>query len=176
MRADNTQHVVDAARQRAEQTRRRALAALQRMTSTGLPITFEAVASEARVSRSWLYSQDDLRAEIDRLRRRHPHGSRVVPPDRQHASDASLLHRLEAATARIRHLEATNQELRQALELALGSARTERIAGSPPPATRPPDGTHRDDGRPESPPQPAPTHRNATSTTPSTTHRRRSKP
>lgn len=131
MRADNTRHVVDAARRRAEQTRRRALEALQQMTATGMPITFEAVARQAHVSRSWLYSQGDLRTEIDRLRQRHPHGSSIAPPDRQHASDASLLRRLEAATARIRHLEQANQELRRALEHALGAVRTDRIAGHP---------------------------------------------
>lgn len=131
MRADNTRHVVDAARRRAERTRRQALEALQRMTAAGMPITFEALAREAHISRSWLYTQSDLRTEIDRLRRRHSHGSTVVPPERQRASDASLLRRLEAATARIRHLEQVNRELRAALELALGAVRTDQIAGCP---------------------------------------------
>ncbi len=36
----------------------------------GLPITFDALAREARVSRSWLYNQPDLRAEVERLRAR----------------------------------------------------------------------------------------------------------
>jgi hypothetical protein len=40
------------------------------MDNAGLSITVEAVAREAEVSRSWLYSQPDLRAEIERLRER----------------------------------------------------------------------------------------------------------
>ena len=76
MRADNSRHVIAAARRRAEQTRQRAVAALRRMDDAGQPITFDAVAREAGVSRSWLYAQDDLRAEIERLRQRHP----ATPP------------------------------------------------------------------------------------------------
>jgi len=67
MRADNTRHVIAAAQRRAEQTRQRAIAALRRMDAGGQRITFDAVSRESGVSRSWLYAQDDLRAEIERL-------------------------------------------------------------------------------------------------------------
>ena len=81
MRADNSRHVTAAARRRAEQTRERAVAALRRMDATGQRISFDAVARHAGVSRSWLYTQDDLRAEIERLRQRHPAAS-PAPPQR----------------------------------------------------------------------------------------------
>ena len=71
MRADNTRHVIQAAQHRAQQTRQRAVTALRRMDAAGQRITFDAVSREAGVSRSWLYAQDDLRAEIERLRQRH---------------------------------------------------------------------------------------------------------
>lgn len=125
MPADNSHLIVAAARRRATATRRRAVAALRRMDATGTAITFETVAREAGVSRSWLYNQPDLRAEIERLRarRRSILAARPVP-DRQRASDASLLRRLEAATERNRQLESENRELRDALALALGERRT----------------------------------------------------
>jgi hypothetical protein len=130
MRADNSHHVIAAAQRRAEQTRERAIAALRRMDATGQRITFETVAKQAQVSRSWLYSQEDLRAEIERLRDRHPATpSAPVPPQRQRASDPSLLRRLEAATARIRRLEADNQQLRDALARALGERRAAEVLG-----------------------------------------------
>src|SRR5690242_15287837 len=121
MRADNSHHVIAAARRRAAATRKRAVAALRRMDKTGAPISFDALAREARVSRSWLYQQSDLRAEVERLRARRSSSSpaRLVP-DRQRASGSSLLRRLESAAERIRHLEAENQQLREALEQALG--------------------------------------------------------
>ncbi len=123
MRADNTHHLTDAARHRAQTTRRRAAAALRRMDTSGLPVTIDALAREAGVSRSWIYNQPDLRAEVERLRdRQHPAAGRRVP-DRQRSSDASLLRRLEVATQRIRELETDNTRLRGALAEALGERR-----------------------------------------------------
>jgi hypothetical protein len=133
MRADNSHHVIASARRRAAQTRERAIAALRRLDATGQTINFDTVAREAGVSRSWLYTQDDLRAQIERLRERHG-PTRIPPtiPDRQQASEASLLRRLEAATARIRTLHNKNQQLRDALATALGDRRTADIRGRTP--------------------------------------------
>jgi hypothetical protein len=137
MRADNSRHIVGAARRRAEQTRERALAALRRLDAAGTPVTFDAVAREGKVSRSWLYAQDDLRAEIERLRQRSgPSTAPAAVPDRQRASDASLLRRLEAATERIRRLDAENRQLRDALARALGGQRAAHTRGTSP--ERPP--------------------------------------
>jgi len=78
MRADNSRHVIAAARGRAAATRKRAVAALRRMDKAGASITFDALAREAHVSRSWLYNQPDLRAEVERLRG-PPSPSHVTP-------------------------------------------------------------------------------------------------
>ena len=130
MRADNSRHVIAAAHRRAEQTRQRAVIALRRLDATGQRITFDAVSRAAGVSRSWLYAQQDLRAEIQRLRQRHPATPPPqVPPHRQRASDSSLLRRLEASTARIRQLEADNRQLRDALARALGERRAIDVLG-----------------------------------------------
>jgi Family of unknown function (DUF6262) len=130
MRADNTRHIVAAARQRTEQTRERAVTTLRRMDAAGQPVTLASLASQAGVSRSWLYRQDDLRAEIERLRdHRRPSPGRATVPGRQRASSTSLLLRLEAAADRIRRLEAENQQLRDALARALGERRTAGILG-----------------------------------------------
>jgi small-conductance mechanosensitive channel len=131
MQADNSRHLVAAARRRTERTRQQALRALRRMDAKGTSITFEAVAREAGISRSWLYTQDDLRAEIGRLRERHhPPSPTPRPPDHQRASTASLLRRLEVATERIQRLEQANRELREALAQALGTTRTARVLGN----------------------------------------------
>jgi hypothetical protein len=108
------------------------VAALRRMDAAGAPVTLDGLAREAGVSRSWLYTQHDLRLDIERRRRRHrPTTAQAVPPERQRASDASLLRRLEAATERIRRLEHDNQRLRDALAHALGERRTADILGRP---------------------------------------------
>ena len=63
MRADNSAHLIAAAQRRSAATRRRAAAALRRLDAAGRPLSFDAFAREAQVSRSWLYAQPDLRAE-----------------------------------------------------------------------------------------------------------------
>jgi len=124
MRADNPHQIVTAARRRTTATRR--------MDNAGQAISFDAVAREAQVSRSWLYNQPDLRAEIERLRaRRDPVPGRQRLPDRQRASDTSLLRRLEVMTQRNRQLEAENRQLREALAVALGEQRAATIIGRP---------------------------------------------
>jgi hypothetical protein len=130
MRADNSHHIVTAARRRASATRRRAIAAIRRMDNAGQPISFDAVAREGQISRSWLYNQPDLRAEIERLRaRRDPRPTEQRLPDRQRATDASQRRRLEVATERNRQLEAENRNLREALAVALGEQRAASIVG-----------------------------------------------
>ena len=131
MRADNSHHIVAAAHRRATATRRRAATALRRMDNAGQPISFDAVAREAKVSRSWLYNQPDLRAEIERLRGRRNPAPTVRPiPDRQRASDTSLRRRLEVATQRNSELEAENRQLRAALAIALGDQRAAAVIGT----------------------------------------------
>lgn len=92
----------------------------------GTPVTFEAVAIAAGVSRSWLYTQLDIRTEIQRLREAARQAPTSTIPVSQKASDASLLRRLEAATQRNRELAAQNQQLRHQLARALGDQRAAR--------------------------------------------------
>lgn len=120
MRADNSQHVVDAARRRSHATQQRAVAALRRMDNTGAVVSFESVAKEAGVSRSWLYTHSELRGEIERLRGRRSATASGLIPERQKISDASLVRRLEAASERIRELQSDNRRLSDALAEALG--------------------------------------------------------
>ncbi len=130
MRADNSHHLRAAARRRALETRERAVRALRRLDAAGRPVTVETVARQAGVSRSWLYGQPDLRAEIQRLRSRgRANGSAAAVPARQRASDASLRRRLEAVNAEIRRLRDENQQLREQLAVALGERRAAEVRG-----------------------------------------------
>jgi Family of unknown function (DUF6262) len=130
MRADNTPFIVQAARQRSQATRQRAVRALRKLAADGTPITFDAVARTAGVSRSWLYGQPDLRAEVERLRALTAHTPVSPPvPARQRASDASLRRRLEAVNAEIRRLREENRQLREQLAWAHGEVRAARSRG-----------------------------------------------
>ena len=142
MPADNTAQLIDSARRRHELTRARAIRALRELDRAGTPVTFEVVARTAAVSRSWLYSQPDIRAEITRLRDATHRSAGPAPiPASQRASAASLLRRLEAANAeRTRLLEERtrlreeNTRLRRQLAITLGEQRQARISGFPSPS------------------------------------------
>jgi Family of unknown function (DUF6262) len=124
MPADNTARLIDAARHRHELTRAKAIRTLRELDRAGTPVTFELVARTADVSRSRLYSQPDIRDQIQQLRdtaRRAP-SSRI--PVSQRASDSSLRQRLQATCERNRLLAEDNRRLRRQLAEALGQLRT----------------------------------------------------
>jgi hypothetical protein len=124
-RPDNSRHLVKAAEQRAAFTRAKAVQALRTLEADGRPVTFDAVARQAGVSRSWLYTQPDLRAEIEHLRQNTPERNSSMVSEPHRASEASLRQRLEAANDRTRRLTEENQRLRQQLAYALGQRRRE---------------------------------------------------
>ncbi|WP_302850885.1 DUF6262 family protein [Streptomyces lunaelactis] len=106
------------------------------MDAAGEPVTLETVAKRARVSRSWLYAQPDLRTEIEHLRAAHRRAPASPVPARQRTSDVSLLRRLEAANTRIRRLTEENRQLREQLAQSLGEQRA-AATRTRPPRTRP---------------------------------------
>jgi len=111
-----------AAHQRTHDTRRRAVEALQHLDANGDPVTFSSVAHAAGVSRSWLYRQADLRAEIGRLR--IPAQAAPVP-SAQRASTDSLRQRLDTTLAEIQRLKTENQHLREQVARRLGQQRAD---------------------------------------------------
>uniref|UniRef100_A1UDK1 Tn554 transposase C n=2 Tax=unclassified Mycobacterium TaxID=2642494 RepID=A1UDK1_MYCSK len=127
MKADNSIHIATAAKQRHEYTRAKAIAALHELDQAGTAITFEAVADHAGVSRSWLYTQPDLKDEIRRLRSMRQRNPTDPTPSRQRASEESLRQRLDIATRRNRELAEENQRLRRQLAKALGQLRDDNV-------------------------------------------------
>jgi hypothetical protein len=123
VRPDNSPAIIAAARRRHELTRAKAVQAIRELDRTGAPISFAAVAQAAGISRSWLYTEPDLRQEITRLREATRRAPTSGIPASQRASDASLRRRLEVAEQRIRHLREDNDKLRRQLAHALGDQR-----------------------------------------------------
>src|ERR1035437_10500513 len=74
------------ATRRSQAAQARAKTALRALDARGEPITFQAVAHAAGVSRQWLYTQPELRDEIEQLR----------------AADSNAEDRLGPATRRAR--------------------------------------------------------------------------
>jgi small-conductance mechanosensitive channel len=144
MRADNTHHLIDASSARRHNTWARANDALRRLTDTGGPISVARLATEARVSRSWIYAQPELRARIEQAQASASTATdapEFLPDERHGASPASLLRRLELAHQRIQQLTDDNRRLRDQLAHAYGQQRQQRHTGTGrPPARSIPDG------------------------------------
>lgn len=124
MRPDNSAAIIAAAHKRHELTRAKAIQAMRELDHAGAPVTFETVARTAAVSRSWLYSQSDIRGEIQRLRDATQRAPTPPIPTSQRASDESLLQRLTEASERNRQLTEENARLKRQLAHALGDQRT----------------------------------------------------
>ena len=89
-----------AAARRHELTRARAIQALRELDRAGAPVTFASVAGAAGISRSWLYTQPDIRDQIRQLRSTRSPGPASTIPASQRATDTSLRARLTAALQR----------------------------------------------------------------------------
>lgn len=129
MRPDNSHYLRAAARQRSEEAQARVTKALEEMDKAGGPATIAALARAARVSRSWLYTQPDLLAQLQE----QAHAPRTSPTGPSTRSSGDSLHRrLQLAHQRIRQLTDENQQLHERLARAHGALRlATRTNGNP---------------------------------------------
>jgi HAMP domain-containing protein len=144
---DDRSPLVQAAKQRAQNTRMRAVGAIQDLDAAGTTISFNIVAATAGVSRSWLYRQPDIRNEINRLRSTGPNNERL--PAAQRSSPESTRQRLDTALDEIQRLKTEVGTLRQQLARAYGQQRETAVL-------HPPDNTsatcpQHEDPRPQGP-------------------------
>ena len=126
MRPDPAAPLAEAAARRHELTRAKAIQALRELDRTGASVTFTAVASAAGISRSWLYTQADIRDQIQQLRGTRSRDTAGAVPASQRATDPSLRARLTAALTRNQALADENAGLRRQLARALGDQRSSR--------------------------------------------------
>jgi chromosome segregation ATPase len=122
MPADQVARLTANARRRSEQTRQKAQDALAAMAARGGAITVAGLANNAEISRSWIYTQPELRERIDELNQ----AAAPRPPRSEAASRASLeslRRRLEMAHQRIAQLRHENGELRRTVEQLHGQLR-----------------------------------------------------
>jgi Tfp pilus assembly protein FimV len=81
----------------------RAEAGIRKLTKTGQPITFRAVAAAGGVSVDFLYRHPGLRARIERLRGHKPPPTRHTPPGEPGNHTSSVVATLTARLTELRH-------------------------------------------------------------------------
>ena len=119
----------NAASRRSSDAIARGRAALAELARRGERVTFQAVARQAGVSRQWLYTHPELRAEIERARASNVAQAGHRVPALERSSQASLRQRLDGLLAENRRLRQHNAELREELALAYGHQREARSTG-----------------------------------------------
>lgn len=127
---DRIERLRAAAQVRHDDTLRRAQTTLRSLARRSEPITVRGVATAAGVSRSWLYRQPQLLAEIDQLRQTRPTRGPSVPLS-QRASTDSLRQQLHAYRDELARLRAENKALADQLARHLGDARAAAITSRP---------------------------------------------
>jgi predicted nucleic acid-binding Zn-ribbon protein len=124
MSVDQIERLTANARLRSEQTLQKAHDALAAMAARGDAVTVASLAKNADVSRSWIYTQPELRERIEQL-----HQASARPPRSGTASRASLdslKRRLDLAYQRIGQLRDENGQLRREVEQLHGQLRDRR--------------------------------------------------
>jgi hypothetical protein len=121
--ADNSRFIVHAAKERHRRSVERVLDVLRRFDRDGVPITFVGVAAAASVSRTWLYREPTLRAEILRRRSTAPTPPTPLVPVAQRATAGSQQRKIEALNEELRWFREDNARLRAQLERSLGEQR-----------------------------------------------------
>jgi len=127
-RADNSAFLAQANARRHQAALAAAHHAIYQLRREGKPVTYAAVAYAAGVSRTWLYSQDQIRDLISDLRKDEPPAAALTA---QRASTSSLRQRLDTACAEITRLRTENRSLRDQLARQLGLHRTQPASKAP---------------------------------------------
>jgi hypothetical protein len=124
----NTTGLADAAERRHDHAVARARSAIRALDSHGETISFQSVARRAGVSRQFLYSVQELRGEIERLRSAGLSAGPVGLPAAQRSSDVSLKARNQTLLDENRRLREEIAGLRDELAGAWGELRAARRA------------------------------------------------
>lgn len=114
----DTTGLTEHARRRAQQARQRVDQAITTLVRENKPINFNSVASTAGVTKSYLYTQSDIRERIEGLRKTHaPVKKHRLPASER--TDASKEMLLAAKDRRIQALETENRRLKEELKKVL---------------------------------------------------------
>ena len=117
----NIEGLRKAARQKAEETRRRAEEAIALLLKEQRPINFKTVAETAQISTAWLYANEAIKMRILHLRSQQAPKAQVKIPVREQASSASKDAVIAALQKRVRAQAERIKDLEKQLEVAYGS-------------------------------------------------------
>lgn len=120
------EHLRESAQRRHHDATDRATAALSRLSSAGIAITFASVAREAHVSTDFLYRQPQLRQRIQQMRTPNNLRANIVASDDSTAAATSAP--VRALSAQLKELRRRHRDEVTALQESLAVAQGENLA------------------------------------------------
>jgi len=109
--------LLEATKNKSEQTAIRVLSAVDSMEKNNIPINFNSVAKFANVSKTWLYNNKEIRQKIDQLRNKSKTSKRLI--------DVQLLLKkkdecIDKLTSQVNAQVVTIEKLKKQLETVYG--------------------------------------------------------
>lgn len=113
----NTDEIVRLAKLKSKKTRENVEKAISKLSLNGEKINFNKVAKEAKVSKSWLYKEQDIRQRIESLRKQQKTENVISKPKKSSRSEEVLIKTLKT---RVKELEEENIRLRNQIQKLYG--------------------------------------------------------
>ncbi|AVP37250.1 MULTISPECIES: DUF6262 family protein [Staphylococcus] len=113
----NTTEIVRLAKQKSQKTREKVDKAISKFSIEGKAINFNSIAKEAKVSKSWLYKEQDIRQRIESLRKRQITSIIVSKSEKSSRSEGVLVKTLKT---RVKELEEENKKLKNQIQKLYG--------------------------------------------------------
>jgi len=117
----NTEAIVRIAKKKSDEVRYKVEKTIPRLVLEGITVNFNVVSNEAGVSKSWLYSNEDIRRRIEEIRDKQ----KISPVKRikgvaSERSENSKDNIITALKERIKELDSENKKLRKESEILYG--------------------------------------------------------
>jgi hypothetical protein len=116
----NTEAIVKIAKKKSDEARNKVEKTIQRLVLEGTVINFNVVKKEAGVSKSWLYSNLDIRRRIEEIRDKQKMSPKRVKSGSKDRSEDSKDNIITALKERIKELDGENKKLRKESEILYG--------------------------------------------------------
>jgi hypothetical protein len=116
----NTEAIIKIAKKKSDEVRNKVEKTIQRLILEGTVINFNVVKTEAGVSKSWLYSNLDIRKRIEEIRDKQKMSPKRVKSGSKDRSEASKDNIITALKERIKELDGDNKKLRKEFEILYG--------------------------------------------------------
>jgi hypothetical protein len=122
----STEAIVKMAKKKSIETKDKVDKTLKRLVLEGMTVNFNVVSKESGISKSWLYSNEDIRARIEDIRDKQKMSPKQVKKSSTQRSEASKDNIITMLKERIKQLESENKKLHKQLEITYGNIYNKR--------------------------------------------------